>query len=292
MLQKALTITDVKDWLTATITDLITWFAIWVWGTDSGGENDDGSSMDANDDDNKFSAEICMSQIPFLSVPCLSQLLSKGLGLAIIAGSCLNKIPIMVNMMKSQSAAGISRNSLYGEAIVYANGAMYGYLYDYPFTSYGENVSLLIQNMVLVVMAWQLSKDVSVQEKFASILGFGMYVVGVLKFLPNEYFYLLMSATWPVMLYARGSQVYETFYVKHTGNLSIVTTSMNLVGSLIRIGTTVQETGDVIVLAGYLLSGGLSFIMFAQYWWYLPNTVKVLREENKERQDIDQKKEL
>ena len=271
-----------------TITDLINWFATWVWGSGTKGDGEDDGT--ASDED--FSAEICLSQVPFLSVPCLTQLLSKGLGLAIIAGSCLNKIPIMVNMMKSQSAAGISRNSLYGEAIVYANGAMYGYLYGYPFTSYGENVSLLIQNIILVFMAWQLSKDVTISEKFASILGFGMYVVGVLRLLPSEYFYLLISATWPVMLYARGSQVYETFYVKHTGNLSIVTTSMNLVGALIRIGTTLQETGDVIVLAGYLLSGGLSFLMFAQYWLYLPNTLKVLKQEEKERHDIDQKKEL
>jgi mannose-P-dolichol utilization defect protein 1 len=89
---------------------------------------------------------------------------------------------------------------------------------------------------------------------------------------------MLMSATWPVMLYARGSQVLETYGVKHTGNLSIVTTSMNLVGALIRILTTINETGDVVVLAGYLLSGGLSFIMFVQYWLYLQETMKLSKD--------------
>jgi mannose-P-dolichol utilization defect protein 1 len=279
--------------MTPTITDPITALATWIWGRGSGNyEGDEGEE----DDNKKFSAEICMSQLPFLSIPCFSQLISKGLGLAIIAGSCLNKVPIMINMLTSKSAAGISRNSLYGEAIVYANGALYGYLFSYPFTSYGENVSLLIQNIILIIMAWQLSRQspsssrASLEEQVSVIVGFFAYLVAILQFLQKDYYYLLLSATWPVMLYARGSQVYETFFVKHTGNLSVVTTSMNLVGSLIRIGTTIQETGDVIVLVGYMMSGALSFIMFIQYWLYLPNTIKALEEEKKQRQDIPDKK--
>jgi hypothetical protein len=105
--------------------------AEWIWGAD------------ASDD---VSPEICLSQIPFISSGCFSQLLTKALGMAIIVGSCLNKAPIIINMMKSQSATGISRNSLYGEAIVYANGAFYGFLEGHPFTAYGENASLFLQN--------------------------------------------------------------------------------------------------------------------------------------------------
>jgi hypothetical protein len=114
-------------------------------------------------------------------------------------------------------------------------------------------------------MAWQFSSTpIQAQEKVMVVLGYGLYIVGVLNFLPEEMRYLLMSSTWPVMLYARGSQVLATFQVKHTGQLSIVTTSMNLVGSLIRIGTTLKETGDMVVLSGYILSGVLSFLMFVQ----------------------------
>jgi uncharacterized protein YgiB involved in biofilm formation len=47
---------------------------------------------------------------------------------------------------------------------------------------------------------------------------------------------------------------------------------MNLVGALIRVGTTIQETGDVVVMAGYVLSFMLSFGMFVQYFLYLKNT--------------------
>lgn len=89
--------------------------AEWIWGTEA--------------------APVCLSEIPFLGGSCLSQLLTKALGILIICGSMLNKIPIMINMINAQSAAGISRNSLYGEAMVYANCAMYGFLSGHPFTA-------------------------------------------------------------------------------------------------------------------------------------------------------------
>lgn len=137
----------------------------------------------------------------------------------------------------------------------------------------GENASLLIQNFVLIAMAWNLSATpVTAQEKLVSSGSFVAFSIFVMYLLPENLWYLLMSGTWPVMIYARGSQILETFQVKHTGNLSIVTTSMNLVGSLIRVGTTVQETGDKIILAGYILSFLLSFAMFVQYFLYLKNT--------------------
>lgn len=137
----------------------------------------------------------------------------------------------------------------------------------------GENASLLIQNFILIAMAWDLSvTPVTMQEKVVSSGGFVAFSIFVMYLLPDNLRSLLMSGTWPVMIYARGSQILETFQVKHTGNLSIVTTSMNLVGALIRVGTTVQETGDVVILAGYVLSFLLSFAMFVQYFLYLKNT--------------------
>lgn len=141
-------------------------------------------------------------------------------------------------------------------------------------------------------MTWNfLSKTdspVHSQEKIMTSIVFVLYCIGILKLLPDEYLYLLMSSTWPVMLYARGSQVYATFTVKHTGNLSIVTTSMSLFGSSIRILTTLKETGDMVVLSGYILSGSLSLIMFIQYWAYLQRTTELA---NNKKTTIEEKDE-
>ena len=143
-------------------------------------------------------------------------------------------------------------------------------------------------------MTWNfLSKTdspVQLKEKFMILIGFVLYCIGSLNFLPDEYRHLLMSTTWPVMLFSRGSQIYETYTVKHTGNLSIVTTSMSLVGAAIRILTTLKETGDMVVLSGYILSGSLSLIMFIQYWMYLERTNELANKKTTMKEDEKESK--
>lgn len=250
---------------------LVVPLADWVWAA-------------VQEDD--VSPEICLSQVPLISMGCFSQLFTKALGIAIILGSCLNKIPIMLNIMNSQSAAGISRGSLYGEVVVYANAAVYGFLEGHPFTAYGENGALLMQNVVIILMAWQFSTGttkVTFQEQIMVAVASVLYFILTLVILPDNSRYLLQLSIWPVLLYARGSQVLGTFQLKHTGNLSILTTGLNLGGGIARIGTTLKETGDLTVLAGFVLSVGLNFIMFCQYWLYLENTTKVSKELQEEK---------
>jgi len=256
-------------------TSLMKSLAEWIWGADN--------------------STACLQEVPFLGMDCFSQLVTKAVGILIIVASMLNKIPIMRNMKKSQSAAGISRNSLYGELMVYSNCALYGFLSGHPFTAYGENISLMLQNAVLILMVWNFSiktsSPVKSQEKALVVLCSVIYLVAVIKALPEEYWHLLMRSTWPVMLYARGSQVFATFSEGHTGNLSIVTTSMNLLGAIIRILTTIKETGDMVVISGYLLSGSLSLMMFVQYWMYLAKTTEILKKAEEMKKTETLKKE-
>ena len=49
-----------------------------------------------------------LDEFDFLDGGCFSATLSKGLGLAIIAGSILVKVPQIVNLMASKSAEGLS----------------------------------------------------------------------------------------------------------------------------------------------------------------------------------------
>ena len=58
---------------------------------------------------------------------------------------------------------------------------------------------LLIQDFVLIVMAWNLSSTpVMMQEKVLSIGGIAAFTFFCLYILPENQRYLLMSATWSV----------------------------------------------------------------------------------------------
>jgi len=229
-----------------------------------------------------------------MSVPCFLQLLSKAAGMLMILGACLNKAPIVFNLMKSKSAEGMSRVAIYLDLIVNANCAMYGMLEGHPFTAYGENFALYLQTIMIVVLIWNYggnSKDsssslsTSILEKlFVVLVGSAQWILALWK-LPSDWNYMLMSSLFPIILYARGLQIMETYRIKHTGANSIVTIGMSLLGVAIRILTTIGEIGfDFPALSIYSLSLSLNVSLCVQYFVYKENTQRFLQAQQQKKE--------
>lgn len=251
---------------------LVMSLAEWVWSDDEAPD---------------VSPELCVEGLPLMNSGCWSKLLVKGLGIAIILGACLNKAPLIYNIWTSKSTQGLSGGALYGEVLVVANSSFYGMLMNYPFTAYGEALALVLQALVVVGLQWTFaSPPVPASEKaIASMLAVA-YIVGIVYLLPAEYYYLLMASMWPLQIYAKGAQIYESFRVQHTGAQAIVTILMNVAGSGIRILTTLKEVGwDMVFLTGSLLSVGLNGIILLQYILYRKNTEKFLQSLEKKKSD-------
>jgi hypothetical protein len=76
-------------------------------------------------------------------------------------------------------------------------------------------------------------------------------------FLPEDYF------SKRVLL-----QIFTNFRNGHTGQLSAVTVFLLALGSLARIFTSIQETGDQVIIATYLCSSAVNCILSLQVIWY------------------------
>mmetsp|Transcript_14030 Transcript_14030/g.30479 ORF Transcript_14030/g.30479 Transcript_14030/m.30479 type:complete len:257 (+) Transcript_14030:105-875(+) len=238
-------------------------FAIWAWG---GAESDE------------VSPELCLEGFPFFTGSCLTTLLIKGIGIAIILGACLNKAPILINVLKTGSVAGLSTNAVYGEVIMYCNSAFYGILRGNPFTAYGENAVVALQTAIMATLIWKYRDPVvTMPQRIAAVAGFATYTFVVFKVLTPEQYPYLVTSNLPVLIYSRGSQIIETFRLKQTGSNSLITTAMNLLGSVIRIVTTISEIGwDMALLYGYFTSAALNIILVLQFVLYKDNTAKFL----------------
>ena len=87
-----------------------------------------------------------------------------------------------------------------------------------------------------------------------------------------------------VLLISRGSQIVANYKQKQTGAQSITTTSLNLVGTLIRIGTTIKEVGwDFHIFRAYGVSVALNSMLFIQLMLYQDNTKKFLKSLNEKK---------
>lgn len=64
----------------------------------------------------------------------------QGLGLGIVAGSCLVKLPQIVKIVSSQSAQGLNPMSFEVETFCAMVAATYGFVHQLSFSSFGESV--------------------------------------------------------------------------------------------------------------------------------------------------------
>ena len=259
---------------------LVMSFANWVWGNTSAG---------TAPNDTSITPSFCVEHLFQFNVECWTKLIIKGLGIAIILGSCLNKTPVMMNLYRSKSTSGMSLPSIYGEIIVYINAAFYGVLSGHPLTAYGENLALFFQSFIIVNLMWEYSQPAaSLWERGIVNLFISIYIVFLLTMLPSTHYYLLMTSIMPVLLYSRGTQILATYQYQHTGAQSIVTNTLNLVGGLVRILTTIKEVGyDLPILASYSVSCTLNLIIFLQYFYYQKNTERFLAELQKTKSKKD-----
>lgn len=138
--------------------------ATWVWGSDPA-----------------VTPESCLDSIPYLSAPCFSRLLAKAIGVGIIFASCLNKAPIIRNILSMGSVAGLSVAAVYGDVILYSNAAFYNILQGNPFSAYGETFTLMLQCFVVVALVWRYEPNLGVNDKILPVAGYCVYLFVVFQ---------------------------------------------------------------------------------------------------------------
>nr|CUU00370.1 hypothetical transcript [Hymenolepis microstoma] len=79
----------------------------------------------------------------------------------------------------------------------------------------------------------------------------------------------LQFANTPITAISRGLQIFENYRNGSTGQLSALSIWLMTAGSLARIFTSVQETGDSLVILNFVVSSLVNIILSAQiiYYW-------------------------
>ena len=83
---------------------------------------------------------------------CLKLLISKVLGIGIIAASSIVKVPQIIKLQSSGSAQGVSFLSYALETTSYAISLAYNIRQGFPFSTYGETAFVLVQNVIIATM--------------------------------------------------------------------------------------------------------------------------------------------
>lgn len=80
------------------------------------------------------------------------------MGYGIVAGASLLKLPQILGVLSSGSAAGLNLASFELENIGYSIHTAYGFLLGLPFSAYGEAVIILLQNTLLLSIIYYYAR--------------------------------------------------------------------------------------------------------------------------------------
>jgi mannose-P-dolichol utilization defect protein 1 len=216
--------------------------------------------------------ESLVVDLDFSNVSCLKLAISKALGLGIVVGSSLVKLPQVLKIAGSGSADGISFLGILLELIAITFSGVYSYSNNFPFSSYGESVFLAIQTTVIGLLVLAFS-----QGKLKAILFGALYAGAVWSLMnpvitPVELLWYGQAANIPMILLGKLIQIMTNFRNGHTGQLSAVTCFLLSLGAIARIFTSVQETGDNIVILTYVCSSVVNTIIALQVIFYWNST--------------------
>jgi mannose-P-dolichol utilization defect protein 1 len=143
----------------------------------------------------------------FANVACIKAVVSKGLSYAIITGSLILKLPQILKILGAKDVTGLTPSAFYMEAVLYLSSTIYNLLRGYPLSTWGENLVILAQNVLLVLLLWAFyTPKIPVATRFGLVLVFSAMAAGMLA-IPDEYQWLLASAGIPVSIVARIPQV-------------------------------------------------------------------------------------
>jgi len=207
-------------------------------------------------------------------VGCLKAIISKCLGIGIILGSILVKVPQIVKILRAGSAKGLSFVSITLEIAAAVSAFSYNFVNEYPFSSYGDSAFLAAQTALIGALV--LHYGGAAAKGAAYLCGVAGLTAALCTAAPLSLLWALQAANIPMVFSAKMLQAYSNHIAESTGQMSGVTVFMLLAGSLARIFTSVQETGDAVIVATYLVSSAANAVLFGQllYYWDADNTKK------------------
>lgn len=219
----------------------------------------------------------------FFDVDCIKSAISKLLGYSIVAGAVLVKVPQIQKIVSSKSAAGVSFMSIMLE--LYAITCMFSYSLanGFPFSTWGDSFFLLIQVTIIALLVLNYSGQKTLAGIF--FISFCAILVVLLSGVtPMSVLAMLQLSNMPAVVTAKLLQAFKCFQLGHTGQISAITVFLTFFGSAARIFTSIQETGDNIMIISYVMSTAANAVVAFQILWYWRATENYIKSTKKKTQ--------
>ncbi|KAJ6508067.1 hypothetical protein DFH09DRAFT_942720 [Mycena vulgaris] len=199
-------------------------------------------------------------------VQCIKYSISKGLGIGIVLGGSIMKVPQLILIINAKSARGLSLPAYILETLSYAITLAYASRNAFPFSTYGENLFLTIQNLLITLLIIVYAPSSAKSSPVPALLM--LFSLPALALIPLSLLAALQLTTLPLALFSKIPQIRQNRAARSTGQLSAFAVGSQIAGCAARLFTTATEVGDTLVAAGFALALALNVVLGVQLWAY------------------------
>lgn len=174
-------------------------------------------------------------------------------------------------VLSSKSAKGISLTAYVLETLAYAITLAYSYRHKFPFSTYGENLFLTIQNAIITVLIVYLPTSTLRRANTSAAIAAAVTTLVtsyMLTIVPMATLKMLMASTLPLSLFSKLPQIITNYRAQSTGQLSTFAIGAQIAGCLARLFTTATEVGDSVLFFGFALALVLNCVLGLQMYMY------------------------
>eukprot|EP01038_Epipyxis_sp_PR26KG_P014631 gene14631-19651_t len=201
-----------------------------------------------------------------VSTNSVGSMVAKILGYIMGIGSMSIYTPIIIDLLKAKNADGFSVATWIFNIVGVSLAAYYPLKRGFPLSSFIELIVIAVQAVFVLGL-------ISYYKNQMLIFSLGMVIFSLLSFvmmtISVSSSFLNMVQILAILLcnYANVPQIMLTFKTRNA-SWSPITAGMSVVGNLIRVYTTIQLTGDWLVLSGYSLGFATNSILLVQSLFY------------------------
>lgn len=232
-----------------------------------------------------YETKCCHDLIYHLNITddCMKLFAAKTLGYGIIVGASAVKLPQVWKIFSTKSGAGITVLGVILELLAITFNASYSFRRDFPFSAWGEAIFLAIETgMIAFLVLYYSGKKL---QSFLFSLLYGILVYALLFIVSVETLWWLQSTVLPMSVIGKSIQIMKNYKAGHTGQISAVTAWSILIGSLARVLTTLQETGDMLTAVTFACSSAANAVIALQIVYYWKATTKHLEMAKKKKKN-------
>jgi len=221
--------------------------------------------------------------LDFKDSACLKLVSTKLLGYAIVAGASAVKLPQVFKIITAKSGAGITVIGVLLELLAITFNACYSFRNNFPFSAWGEAIFLAIETLFIAFLILWYDGN---KGKALTFLSIYVAVVATLihpDFVSRDVMWWLQSTVLPLAVTGKMFQAIKNYKAQHTGQISALTAWAIFAGSLVRIYTTIQETGDLLTATTFTFAAAANALLALQVLYYWKSTKKFMEKVEKKK---------